>query len=119
MCNDNGRHLITTATATLHAFRTGTIRNAAHTAPYMHNGVFTNLSQVIEFYNNGGGAGRKLQIDNQTLSPDPLQLTTEEKNNLLQFIYSLNEDVVFETPPQQLPVSKIKALNNRKPGGEY
>lgn len=119
LSTDKGRYAINPAAETLHAFRTGTIRNAAHTAPYMHNGVFTSLSQVIDFYNNGGGAGRKLQIPNQSLSPDPLQLTVEEKNNLLQFIYSLNEDVVFETPPQQLPVSKIKALNNRKPGGEY
>jgi cytochrome c peroxidase len=119
LSNDEGRHVINPATETLHAFRTGTIRNAAHTAPYMHNGVFTSLSQVIDFYDNGGGAGRKLQIDNQTLSPDPLKLTIEEKNDLLQFIQSLNEDIVFDNPPKQLPVSKIKALNNRKPGGEY
>jgi cytochrome c peroxidase len=119
LSNDKGRYEMNPATETLHAFRTGTIRNATHTAPYMHNGVFTSLTQVIDFYNNGGGAGRKLVIANQTLSADPLQLTTEEKSNLIQFINSLNEDIVFETPPQQLPVSKIKALNNRKPGGEY
>ncbi|HEX6430470.1 MAG TPA: cytochrome c peroxidase [Niastella sp.] len=119
LSHDAGRYEINPATETNHAFRTGTIRNAAHTAPYMHNGVFASLSQVIDFYNNGGGAGRKLQVDNQTLSPDPLQLTMEEKNNLLHFIQSLNEDIVFDTPPQQLPVSKIKALNSRKPGGDY
>jgi cytochrome c peroxidase len=119
LSEDKGRYEINPATETRNAFRTGTIRNAARTAPYMHNGVFTSLNQVIDFYNNGGGAGRKLHIANQTLSADPLQLTPEEKNNLLQFIRSLNEDIVFETPPQQLPVSKIKALNNRKPGGEY
>ena len=119
LSHDAGRYEINPATETNHAFRTGTLRNAAHTAPYMHNGVFTSLSQVIDFYNNGGGAGRKLQIDNQTLSPDPLQLTMEEKNNLLHFIQSLNEDILFDTPPQQLPVSKIKSLNIRKPGGEY
>jgi cytochrome c peroxidase len=119
LSEDKGRYEINPATETRNAFRTGTIRNAARTAPYMHNGVFTSLSQVIDFYNNGGGAGRKLHIDNQTLSADPLQLTPEEKSNLLQFIRSLNEDIVFETPPQQLPVSRIKALNNRKPGGEY
>lgn len=119
LSNDKGRFEINPATETLHAFRTGTIRNAARTAPYMHNGIFTSLSEVIDFYNNGGGAGRKLLIENQTLSADPLQLTGEEKHNLLQFIQSLNEDVVIETAPQQLPVSKIKALNTRKPGGEY
>jgi cytochrome c peroxidase len=119
LSNDKGRFEVNPAAETLHAFRTGTIRNAARTAPYMHNGIFSSLNEVIDFYNNGGGAGRKLQIDNQTLSADPLQLTGEEKHNLLQFIQSLNEDVVFETAPQQLPVSKIKVLNSRKPGGEY
>lgn len=119
LSNDKGRFDINPATETLHAFRTGTIRNAARTAPYMHNGVFTSLSEVIDFYNNGGGVGRKLLIENQTLSADPLQLTNEEKQNLLQFIQSLNEEVVIETAPQQLPVSKLKALNTRKPGGEY
>ena len=119
LSQDKGRYEINPATETMHAFRTGTVRNAAHTAPYMHNGVFTSLPQVIDFYNNGGGVGRKLHISNQTLSADPLQLSREEKDNLLQFIRSLNEDIVFETPPQQLPASKIKALNNRKPGGEY
>jgi cytochrome c peroxidase len=119
LSNDKGRFEINPATETLHAFRTGTIRNAARTAPYMHNGVFSSLSEVIDFYNNGGGAGRKLFIENQTLSADPLQLTNEEKHNLIQFIQSLNEDVVIETAPQQLPISKIKALNTRKPGGEY
>lgn len=119
LSNDKGRFEVNPASETLHAFRTGTIRNAARTAPYMHNGIFTSLNEVIEFYNNGGGAGKKLLIENQTLSADPLQLTGEEKHNLLQFIQSLNEDVVIETAPQQLPVSKIKALNTRKPGGEY
>lgn len=119
LSNDKGRFEINPAAETLHAFRTGTIRNAARTAPYMHNGIFRSLSEVVDFYNNGGGAGRKLFIENQTLSAEPLQLTDEEKHNLLQFIISLNEDVVIETAPQQLPVSKIKALNTRKPGGEY
>lgn len=119
LSKDEGRYVINPAEETLHAFRTGTIRNAAHTAPYMHNGVFTSLNEVIDFYDNGGGAGRKLKVDNQTLSADPLHLTQEDKDNLLRFIHSLTERIEFEAPPQQLPVSKVKSLNERKPGGEY
>jgi cytochrome c peroxidase len=119
LSNDKGRYEVNPAIETLHAFRTGTIRNAAHTAPYMHNGVFTDLRQVIDFYDAGGGAGRKLRVPNQTLSADPLKLTTREKDNLLHFIQSLTENIAFEAPPSQLPVSKIKELNKRKPGGEY
>jgi cytochrome c peroxidase len=116
---DRGRYEVNPAVETLNAFRTGTIRNAAHTAPYMHNGIFKNLSQVIDFYDAGGGAGRRLQVDNQTLPSDSLKLTSQEKTNLLHFIESVTENIVFETPPQQLPVSKIKELNSRKSGGEY
>ena len=39
----------------LNAFRTGTVRNAAFTKPYMHNGIFETLDQVIDLYDAGGG----------------------------------------------------------------
>ena len=103
----------------MNAFRTGTVRNAAHTKPYMHNGALQTLDQVIDLYNDGGGAGKKLVVENQTLSTDPLNLTQEEKNNLLAFIQSLNENIIFEDPPSALPVSSDKKLNKRKVGGEY
>ncbi|HEX7905186.1 MAG TPA: cytochrome c peroxidase [Chitinophagaceae bacterium] len=117
--NDEGRYIVNPAVEMLHAFRTGTIRNAAHTAPYMHNGVFGTINQVIDFYDAGGGAGKGLRINNQTLSADSLKLTKEEKINLVAFIKSLDEKIPFESPPLQLPVSKNKELNMRKAGGEY
>lgn len=116
---DKGRYEINPAYETANAFRTGTIRNAAKTKPYMHNGVFSDLEEVIDFYDAGGGAGRGLTVKNQTLSSDSLHLTKEEKSDLVAFIQSLTEDIKFETPPQKLPVSKIKKLNARKVGGEY
>lgn len=116
---DDGRYVVNPAHETRGAFRTGTIRNAAHTAPYMHNGVFRTLSEVIDFYDAGGGAGRGFSISNQTLAADSLRLTAKEKSDLISFITSLDETIIFETPPVGLPVSKIKKLNNRKPGGEY
>jgi cytochrome c peroxidase len=116
---DKGRYEINPAFETANAFRTGTIRNAAKTKPYMHNGVFSDLNEVIDFYDAGGGAGRGLKVVNQTLSSDSLHLTKEEKSDLVAFIQSLTEDVKFETPPQKLPESKIKKLNARKVGGEY
>ena len=117
--NDKGRYDVNPATETLHAFRTGTLRNAAHTAPYMHNGVFKTIEQVVDFYNAGGGAGRGLSVPNQTLSSDSLRLTAIDKKQLIAFIYSLNEAIPLEQLPLKLPVSKIKSLNNRKVGGEY
>jgi cytochrome c peroxidase len=116
---DEGRYMINKAPETLHAFRTGSIRNAEYTKPYMHNGVFRSLEEVIDFYDVGGGQGKKLVVTNQTLPGDSLHLTKTDKKELLAFIYSLNEDIIFEEPPASLPASGDKALNNRKPGGEY
>lgn len=119
MDNDSGRYQINPANETLHAFRTGSLRNITHTAPYMHNGVFKTLDEVLEFYNSGGGVGKKFIIHNQTLSSDSLKLNETEKQQLLAFLRSLDENIIFETPPSQLPVSTIKELNKRKVGGEY
>jgi cytochrome c peroxidase len=85
----------------------------------MHNGVFKSLEEVIDFYDVGGGQGKKMIVDNQTLSGDSLKLSIADKQDLLAFIYSLNEAIIFEEPPITLPASSDKTLNNRKPGGEY
>lgn len=116
---DKGRYDVFQANETMHAFRTGSVRNASYTKPYMHNGVFNTLEEVVEFYNAGGGAGRGLDVPNQTLGSDSLHLTKEEKRLLITFIQSLDEDVKFEPAPEKLPKSKMRALNARKPGGVY
>jgi len=119
LSKDKGRYDAHPADETLNAFRTGTVRNSAYTAPYMHNGVFRTLEQVVDFYDGGGGAGRGLKVDNQTLSADSLHLTPVEKKHLIAFIRSLNENIIFEQAPEKLPASKYKAFNQRKVGGLY
>jgi cytochrome c peroxidase len=110
---DSGRYNVNPASEMLFAFRTGSIRNAEYTQPYMHNGIYKNLEEVIDFYNVGGGVGKGLNVSNQTLSGDSLHLTDTEKSDLIAFIKSLNEEIVFELPPTKLPLSKVKALNKR------
>ncbi|MDT3400992.1 cytochrome c peroxidase [Mucilaginibacter terrae] len=73
------------------AFKTPTIRNAAKTAPYMHNGAFKTLQNVIDFYIKGGGKGIGLKTREQTLSSEPLNLTREESDQIIQFINSLTD----------------------------
>jgi cytochrome c peroxidase len=73
-----------------YAFKVTTVRNAALTAPYMHNGVFKTLAEVIDFYNKGGGAGMGITVPNQTLDITPLKLTVKEKRQLIAFIKTLN-----------------------------
>lgn len=74
-----------------HSFKTPTVRNAAITAPYMHNGGYKTLKEVMEFYNKGGGAGAGLEVENQTLPPDQLDLTNEEQEKIIDFIRSLTD----------------------------
>ncbi len=119
LSKDKGRYDVNPAVEMMNAFRTGTIRNTAFTKPYMHNGVFQTLEQVIDLYDAGGGAGKKLIVNNQTLSADSLKLTATEKSGLIAFIHSLNENVIFEAVPAALPASSNKQLNNRKVGGDY
>ena len=85
----------------------------------MHNGVFKTLNEVIDFYDTGGGVGKGLNVPNQTLESDSLHLSQQDKNDLFAFIFSLNENVIFENPPATLPLSKNEELNTRKVGGEY
>lgn len=75
------------------AFKTPTVRNAARTWPYMHNGVYKTLEEVIDFYDRGGGAGIGIDLPHQTLPPDKLDLSDEEKIALVAFIKTLNDRI--------------------------
>ena len=73
------------------AFKTPTVRNAAQTAPYMHNGALGTLAEVLEFYNQGGGKGLGLDTPDQTLSSKPLNLTATELEDITLFIDALTD----------------------------
>lgn len=73
------------------AFKTSSVRNIAKTAPYMHNGAFATLQEVMEFYNEGGGAGLGLNVPNQTLAADKLNLTENEIANVISFMEALTD----------------------------
>lgn len=74
-----------------HFFKTPTIRNAALTAPYMHNGVYNTLEEVVDFYNKGGGQGVGINLPNQTLPFDNLNLTKSEQKDVVAFIKTLTD----------------------------
>lgn len=73
------------------AFKTPTVRNSELTAPYMHNGVFNTLEEVVDFYDRGGGLGLHLNIPGQTLPADRLNLTPLEKKEIIAFLKTLND----------------------------
>jgi len=88
---DPGRFAIDAFPQFKNAFKTPTVRNVALTAPYMHNGVYRTLEEVVNFYNDGGGAGLGLDVPNQTLPGDKLNLDDREKKALVAFMKTLTD----------------------------
>lgn len=87
--NDVGRYEVTLDPNDRWKYRTPSLRNVDLTAPYMHNGEFLSLEQVIEFYNQGGH-------ENELLSPliRALNLSQQEKSALVAFLKSLTGSTV-------------------------
>jgi cytochrome c peroxidase len=81
---DLGRFEVTRLERDKGAFKTPTLRSITETAPYMHDGVFKTLDEVIDFYDKGGGPNPHLSSQIK-----PLALTTEEKSDLLAFLKAL------------------------------
>ena len=103
-----------------HSFKTVTVRNVAFTAPYMQNGIFDYLMEVVEFYNKGGGADQGMTVPNQTLPNDSLKLTKMEMEHLLKFMEALTDTSGIVGIPDKLPVLKQSSnAKNRKIGNEY
>ena len=88
---DLGKFVFTRSEIHKHAFKTPTLRNVTRTAPYMHNGVFNTLEEVMDFYNKGGGAGMNIHLDNQSLPAEPLNLNKREIKSIIAFLGTLND----------------------------
>ncbi|MGE0674643.1 MAG: cytochrome-c peroxidase [Methylibium sp.] len=90
---DVGHYAISKDPKDLGKFQTPPLRELKVTAPYMHNGVFDTLDQVVDFYDRGGG-GKGTDLK-------PLGLTAPEKKALVAFLLSLSGDpIAVEEPPQ-------------------
>lgn len=93
---DPGRYLSTQDPADLGTMRTPPLRYLRYTAPYMHNGVFYTLQEVVEFYNNGGTPdvfGTKSDLI------QPLGLSAQEQSDLVAFLESLSgSEIIVEFP---------------------
>ncbi|CAN5732445.1 cytochrome c peroxidase [soil metagenome] len=88
--NDSGRFYISRQNNDLGKFKTPGLRNIAVTAPYMHNGMFRTLEEVVEYYNDPGKViSNAVNID--PLLSKPLQLTAKEKKELVAFLKTLTD----------------------------
>jgi len=94
MKEDLGRYYVTRRPEDKGAFKTPTLRSIDETAPYMHDGAFKTLEEVVDFLDTGGDK-------NPNLSPlmKPLGLTQEEKTHLIAFLKALKgEEIPFKFP---------------------
>jgi cytochrome c peroxidase len=103
-----------------YAFKTPTVRNSALTFPYMHNGAYEKLEDVVEFYNKGGGKGIGIEIKHQTLPFDELKLSRKEIKDIVSFMNSLTDTSGIIDKPKYLPKFENKPeWNLRVIGGLY
>ena len=90
-----------------YAFRTPTLRNLRHTAPYMHSGKLPGLQQVLEFYEDLSGN----QVANPHVTPamlDPLvakklRLEFRDIQAIIAFLDALNDDDFDKKIPERVP----------------
>ncbi len=85
---DLGRYKVTRNPENIGAFKNPPVREIAHTAPYMHDGRFETLREVVEFYSQGG-----IKNPHKDSLIIPLKLTEQEKLDLVEFLLSLDGGV--------------------------
>lgn len=117
---DLGRYLVTGKKQDVGKFKTATLRDLLHTRPWMHNGLFDNLTGVINIYNSGmHQLDGKVSPAVDSLYPrtdsllQPLHLTSEEKSDLVAFLEALNP-VEYKMRRPVLPgTANGKSTSNR------
>ncbi|MCB0666515.1 MAG: cytochrome C peroxidase [Saprospiraceae bacterium] len=95
---DMGRGLVTGDEFDNGRFRVPTLRNIEFSAPYMHDGRFETLEEVVDHYNSGG----HFQLNKDPLIR-PLGLLDYEKEALIAFIKTLSDSTFIEDPRHQNP----------------
>ncbi|WP_276133886.1 cytochrome-c peroxidase [Polluticoccus soli] len=89
--NDSGRYAVTKSPADLGKMKVPGLRNVAITAPYMHNGSFKTLREVIDYYDNPV-LHMPDGLNRDSLLLHPLGLTEVEKQDLEAFLHALTDD---------------------------
>jgi cytochrome c peroxidase len=99
---DRGRENITGNPGDLGLFKTPTLRNVEFTAPYMHDGRFATLTDVVQHYNSGG-------FDSATLDPllrkrgVGLGLTDQEVADIVEFLKTFSDPTFISNPDLKNP----------------
>ena len=97
--DDHGLYYRTLDPKDIGKFRTPSLRELKHTAPFMHNGSIETLKAVVDFYDQGGGKTK-------TAGLKPLGLSDTEKADLVAFLESLSMDEPLLVADPKLPPSE-------------
>lgn len=89
--NDSGRYTITKNPNDIGKFKIPGLRNVAVTAPYMHDGRFKTLREVIDYYDNPS-LFIKNSIGRDSILPEKIGLTEQEKIDLASYLIALTDD---------------------------
>lgn len=92
---DIGRFEQTQDSSDLGKLKVPGLRNIAVTAPYMHNGMFQTLEEVVDYYDNPTQFVQGA-INTDTLVQEPLNLSQEEKDYLIQFLHALTDSTYLK-----------------------
>lgn len=95
--NDPGRFNVTLNPLDSGKFKTPTLRNVEFSAPYMHDGRFNTLIEVIEHYNTGGHPSTTIDSFMKFTSGG-LQLSETSKNDLIAFLKCLSDTAFMNNP---------------------
>jgi cytochrome c peroxidase len=109
---DSGRAAITKRKEDLGKFKIGALRNVAITPPYMHNGMFKTLREVVDYYNDPDKIVPHA-IGRDTLLAKPLNLTEKEKTDLVSFMEALT-DKRFAGKIIQLKKHRLKSTDQSR-----
>jgi cytochrome c peroxidase len=110
---DLGQVEVLNAPDATRGFRVPSLRNVALSAPYMHNGVFPTLEEVVQFYADGGGREDGIEGVDEKLRG--FTLTEQEKSDLVAFLFALTDEpadsiAIPSEVPSGLPI--VQALDN-------
>lgn len=95
---DKGRGAITKQEKDIGQFKIPSLRNIAVTSPYMHDGRFETLEEVLDFYSEGVNNSYNIDSKMEFAHQGGVRLTTEEKKNIVAFLKTLTDSTFLTSP---------------------
>lgn len=95
---DSGRAKITGLATDIGKFKIPTVRNLSFTAPYMHDGRFNTLEEVLDFYSEGVHPSINVDSKMEFAYQGGAKLTPEQKRKIIEFLHTLNDSTLTTDP---------------------